>query len=246
MNDRAALVTGGARRLGAAIARGLAAQGYTIALHCRRSTAAAAALADELAAAGTACRVYEADLADRDALLGLVGRVTADFPGLALLVNNAAVFERSTVAGTEWDLFERQWQVNLRAPFFLLRDFARHAAGARITDAHVVNLLDTKIARHGSAYAAYLLAKHALAELTAMAAREFAPGIRVNGVAPGYALLPDGLAPEEQAAHDRDLVSRIPLARAGTPAEIVDAVLYLDRQQHVTGQILFVDGGMHL
>lgn len=233
----AALVTGGAVRLGRAIALALAEAGYDIALHYGSSAAAAEATAVEIRALGVECHTLQLDLADVEALPGLIERARAALPNLRVLVNSASVYTQATIAATTAAIFDQQLAVNLRAPFFLTRAFAD-----QVGEGHVVNIIDNKIAFNQHQYAAYLLAKQALAAFTRMAALEFAPRIRVNGVAPGVVLPATTRSPEYVAWR----VSGIPLRRQGDPADITGAILYLLGSDFVTGQILTVDGGESL
>jgi pteridine reductase len=230
----AALVTGGAVRLGRAIALALAGAGYDIALHYGRSAEAAVSTAEEIRALGAACHTVQADLRDAEALPGLVGAARAALPGLAALVNSASAYTQATIGATTAAIFDEQLAVNLRAPLLLTRAFAE-----QVGRGSVVNIVDNKVGFNQFQYAAYLLAKKGLAELTRMAAVEFAPAIRVNGVAPGV-VLPAGTRSEEYIAWR---VSGIPLRRQGSTDDIAGAILFLLRSPFVTGQILTVDGG---
>ncbi len=230
----AALVTGGAVRLGRAIALALAAAGYDIALHYGRSADAAAQTAEEIRALGVACHSFGVDLRDADALPGLLGDALAAFPGLQVLVNSASAYTQASIGATTPAIFDEQLAVNLRAPFLLTQAFA-----AQVGRGHVVNIIDNKVGFNQHQYAAYLLAKKSLAEFTRMAAVELAPAIQVNGVSPGV-VLPAGTRSEEYIAWR---VSGIPLRRQGAVEDITGAILYLLRSPFVTGQILTVDGG---
>lgn len=230
----AALVTGGAVRLGRAIALALAGAGYDIALHYGRSAEAAAATAAAIRALGVACEPIAHDLADAGGLPGVVERARAALPGLAVLVNSASAYTQATIAATTPATFDQQLAVNLRAPFFLTRAFAD-----QVGRGHIVNIIDNKVAFHQHEYAAYLLAKKALADLTQMAALELAPRIQVNGVAPGV-VLPAGTRSPEYIAWR---VGGIPLRRQGDVGDITGAILFLLASPFITGQILTVDGG---
>jgi NAD(P)-dependent dehydrogenase (short-subunit alcohol dehydrogenase family) len=229
-----ALVTGGAVRLGRAIALALAGAGYDIALHYGRSAEAAEATAAEIRALGVACHPLSVDLADVAALPGLVEGARAALPNLSVLVNSASAYGQATIAATTAELFDQQLAVNLRAPFFLTQAFA-----AQLGAGHVINIIDNKVGFNQFQYAAYLLAKKSLVEFTRMAAVELAPNVRVNGVAPGV-VLPAGTRSPEYIAWR---VSGIPLRRQGETGDITGAILYLLGSAFVTGQILTVDGG---
>jgi NAD(P)-dependent dehydrogenase (short-subunit alcohol dehydrogenase family) len=232
-----ALVTGGAKRLGRAIVLALAERGWDIALHYGRSEGAARRTAAEVESRGRACRLFQADLARFDQVTALVPAVARQCPDLGVLVNSASIFEPGGLLETTPDLYDRHFDINFRAPFFLSRDFARHAKAGVI-----VNLLDQRITRHEGGHLVYTLTKKALAALTEMAARELAPRIRVSGVCPGPILPPTG---KDEAYLER-MVSRVPLGRAGTPEEVARAVVFLVENEYVTGQLLFVDGGEHI
>jgi pteridine reductase len=234
---RAALVTGGAIRLGQAIAVSLAAAGYDIALHYHSSTGPAEATAEEIQALGVDCVPFQHDLRDADSLPDFMRRVYARFPRLSVLVNSASGYESGTIQETTPDTFNTQIAVNLRAPFFLMQAFA-----ATVQQGNIINIIDNKIGFNQYHYAAYLLSKKALADLTQMAALEFAPRIRVNGVAPGV-VLPAESRPADYIAWR---VRGIPLKRQGDPVHITQTIRYLLDNAFVTGQIIVVDGGENI
>jgi NAD(P)-dependent dehydrogenase (short-subunit alcohol dehydrogenase family) len=237
--SRLALVTGGCRRIGGAIAARLAREGHDLAIHGSGDPedALAAALADT----GVAWHRFEADLADPTAVDGLFADATAQF-GRApdILVNNASRFEHDTPETIGHAALAAHQAVNVAAPAVL----ARHVAAAARADrpAVVVNILDQRIAEPNGDQLSYTLSKLALADLTRILARSFAPHTRVTGVAPGLTL-PTGEYREGQMER---VAGTMPLHRLATPAEIADAVAWLVAAPSVTGQILFVDGGAHL
>ena len=235
--NRAALVTGAARRIGREISLRLAEEGWDVVLHYSSSHEEAERTAGQIRGNGVACHLLQADLADSKRVVEIIPAALSLAPGLELLVNNASIFERSPIAETDIALYERHMAVNLRAPFFLIRDFA-----SLCKKGQVLNLLDTRIVRNESAYAAYTLTKKSLAELTRMAAREFAPSIRVNAVAPGLILPPEG---GDTDTFER-MAARIPLERGGDPKQIADAAIFLAGSEFITGQVIHVDGGEHL
>ena len=234
-----ALVTGGARRVGAQIVRHLHAAGATVAIHCHRSGAAAAALAAELNAqrAGSAL-VCQADVLQVAALRNLVADVAARAGGLSILVNNASTFYPTPLA----TVTEAQWRdlmgTNLAAPLFLAQ-----AAAAELRRAHglIVNIADIHGLRPLPDYLVYSTAKAALIHLTRGLARELAPEVRVNAIAPGPVLWPEsGL----DAAQKQEIISRTLLQRAGSPDDVARAVRFFATDApFVTGQVLSVDGG---
>jgi pteridine reductase len=240
---RVVLVTGAARRIGAAIARALHGAGATLALHHRGSAAEAETLAAGLNATrpdSAAC--FAADLGTAAACAQLVTQVTARYGRLDGLVNNASSFfptPLGTVGEAEWD---RLMASNLKAPFFLAQAAAPWLA--RTSGGAIVNIADIHAERPLKGYPVYCAAKAGLVMLTRALARELAPGVRVNAVAPGAILWPE---PTPDAATQATILARIPLACTGRPEDIAGAVLYLlGAAPYVTGQVLAVDGGRTL
>jgi pteridine reductase len=236
------LVTGGARRVGAAIVRRLHAAGCVVAIHYRRSAGEADALAGELnaARAGSAA-TFAAALEDDDALPVLVGSVVERFGRLDGLVNNASAFYPTPVGTTTPAHWDDLFAANARAPFFLAQAATpalREAKGA------IVNIVDIYAERPLAGHVVYSMAKASLAMLTFALAKDLAPDIRVNAVAPGAILWPESGKPEEAA---ENLIAKTPLARKGEPADVAEAVrwLLLDAR-YTTGQVVRVDGGRAL
>jgi len=238
--DRVALVTGGARRIGAAIVRSLAQSGYAVVIHANRSVVEAEALCAEIGAAGGRAAVIAADLADRDAVGGLVGAAVAAMGPLTLLVNNAGEFETDVFGALDRRRVERQFAVNLWAPLFLAQTFA--AQTRRRDDASIINILDQRVFRPTPRFFSYTLSKSALHTATTTLAQALAPHIRVNGVAPGPTL-PSPRQDAEAFARQAQLV---PLGRGPSPEDIAAAVLYLAQAGGVTGVTIAVDGGQHI
>ncbi|MCP8937023.1 SDR family oxidoreductase [Alsobacter sp. SYSU M60028] len=236
----AALVTGAAKRIGAAIARRLAAAGYAVAIHCRDSRAEADALAEEIARQGGRAAVVAGDLAEPSACARVVAEAAAALGGLDLLVNNASLFLPDTLADVEPGLWDRHFAVNARAPVLLAQAFAAQAGGR--SDPSIVNIVDQRVLRLTPQFFSYTLSKAALHAATVTMAQALAPSVRVNAVGPGptAANIHDG---EEGLARE---AAGVPLARAVDPAEIAEAVLYLARARSVTGQLLAVDAGQHI
>jgi NAD(P)-dependent dehydrogenase (short-subunit alcohol dehydrogenase family) len=231
------LVSVSSRGIGRSIALALAADGANVVVHYRRSVADADELCARIASLGVRAWRLRADFEDPSDTATLVERAVGLAGRLDVLVNNASVFGRSTLADLSFEGLVDSLRVNAWAPFVLARDFA-----ARTRQGSIVNLLDARLRDYDLRHAAYILAKHALASLTRMAALEWAPGVRVNGVAPGPILPPPG-----GDEHDLDaLAAALPLRRHGDPRDIADAVLFLIRSEFITGEILYVDGGRHL
>ena len=234
---RAALITGSARRIGAAIARVLAREGYALALHANRSRGEAEKLAAEIAAAGGRARVVLADLADPKAVDGLIAAAAAIGP-LTLLVNNAGEFEPDEIETLRRDGFERTMAVNLAAPLFLAQGFAAQAGEG----ASIVNVLDQRVLKPTPRFFSYTLAKSALYTATTTLAQALAPRVRVNAVAPGPTLP----SPRQSATEFAQQAAALPLQRGPTPEDIAAAVVYLAQARSVTGVTIAVDGGQHL
>lgn len=243
-----ALVTGGARRVGASIVRALAQAGYRVWIHHHASQAAARTLAQDLGAARAV--PIRCDLSDpraRGALVDAVAGPAGPFGGrLDLLVNNAASFERGAFERRTDDDLRRVLELNLVAPLSLVRgllsalrpspDAERRTAGC------VVNILDLGALAPWPGYVDHCAAKAGLANATRALAAALAP-VRVNAVAPGTVLWPDDPAFAPGTAARRRIEARIPLRRAGTPEDVARALLYLAQAPYVTGEIHVVDGG---
>ncbi len=236
-----ALVTGGCRRLGAAIAVALAEAGYDLALHSSPASMPEPGLAKRLDKAGAAWRHFTADLSDETAVAGLVPAVEAAFGRApALLVNNAARFEYDSPDSATHQGLLAHYAVNCAAPVLLAGAVAAKAGPDH--PAAIVNILDQRIAAPHADQFSYTLSKLALSEATTILARQFAPHVRVSAVAPGLTLP----TVDYEASQMAGAAERMPLGLLPDPAEIAEAVVYLARARAVTGQILFVDGGAHL
>lgn len=244
MQGGAVLVTGAARRIGAAIARRLHAAGMSTVLHCHRSRAEADRLCDELnALRARSCAVVQHDLLDVDGLAALVERAAAAFGRLDALVNNASSFYQTPIGSISAAQWDELMGSNLRAPLFLSQAAAPWLARSR---GAIVNIVDIHAERPLKDFVVYSVAKAGLAGLTRSLAIELAPGVRVNGVAPGSIVWPEQGAHFPAAEKER-IVAQTPLARVGGPEDIAGAVKYLLLDApFVTGQILAVDGGRSL
>ena len=237
-----ALITGSARRIGAAIARRLHAEGYDLALHYRDSAADMQALVDELEEKRNgSVLALQADLAEFDRLPELVAHTVGRFGRLDALVNNASAFQPTPVGTTTPQQWDDLFASNARAPFFLAQAAAPHL---KASHGAIVNLVDIYAERPLAGHTVYCMAKAALLMATQSLALELAPEVRVNAVAPGAILWPDGGKSEEAKA---SMLARTPLARIGDVDEIAEAVRWLLRDaRYTTGQVLRVDGGRML
>jgi len=235
-HNGAALVTGAGRRIGAAISRALFGAGYAVVLHARiRSDAEP--LAEEIAAAGGRVHIVLANLADPDAVRGLV-KAAAVFGPLALLVNNASTFEADDIATLERSRFDHTFAVNLAAPLFLSQAFAALAGEG----AAIVNIVDQRVFKPTPLFLSYALSKSALHTATTTLAQALAPKVRVNAVAPGPTLP----SPRQTDAQFAEQAAALPLKKGPTPEDIAAAVLYLAQAKSVTGATIAVDGGQHI
>lgn len=235
--SRAALITGGAQRIGKEIALFLFKKHYKIALHYNKSKEAAEEVAQYINKNGGECFLFQCDLCNAASYAGLISEVFDTFQGCVLLINNASVFERAHFHETDEEGFDRQFNINFKAPFFLSRHFAKHCG-----EGHIINLLDTKVSRNHAPYFVYSLTKKALLEFTKLAAVELGPKIRVNGICPGLILPPAGSKEESF----KRMGEKIPLRTTGNPDYITSAVEFLLDNPFITGECLFVDGGENL
>lgn len=240
--DSVALITGAARRIGAEIAATLHGAGYCVAVHYRSSSDDAERLVEQLNGdRPDSARAFQADLLDTEGLPALVERVVDWKSRLDLLVNNASSFYPTPVGTISEDQWDDLVGSNFKAPLFLSQAAAPQLAAA---GGSIVNLVDIHAIRPLRDHPVYGPAKAALAMLTRSLAKDLAPDVRVNGVAPGAILWPeDGL---DDGARD-SILRQVPLGRTGQPADIASCVLYLARDAgYVTGQIVAVDGGRSL
>ena len=239
LSDRTVLITGGARRVGAAIARRAHAAGARIAIHYRRSGVQASALAAEFnaARAGSAI-VIAADLLDTRALAGIVDATLAAFGRLDVLVNNASSFYPTPVGTITTEQWDDLLGTNLRAPLFLSQ---AAVPALTTTGGLILNLIDIHGYRPLKRHPVYCAAKAGLIMLTQSLARELGPSIRVNGIAPGPVLWPESPMDE---SHKATIVERTALKRIGTPEDVArTALFFMTDAPFITGQILAVDGG---
>lgn len=235
-----ALITGGCRRLGAAISARLASDGYALALHASETPEPESGLRDAIEQAGVQWRGIAADLSDPVQAEYLVDAVADEFGSAPrLLVNNAAQFGDDRLENVGMDDLISHYAVNCAAPVMLARSFAIQR---RKGSAAIVNILDQRLANPHGDQLSYTLSKQALAGLTDILARELAPDIRVNAVAPGLTI---PTAEYDDAMLERTRES-MPLKALPAPAQIADAVAWLAQSDAVTGQTIFVDGGAHL
>lgn len=236
---RVTLVTGGARRLGAAIVRGFARRGDAIVLHHGASPTEAEGLAAELVAAGTPVHVVQADLREPAAPAYVVNQAMQHFGQLDVVVSSASVMVNHALDEVTADEWDKVCDINLRAPFFLSQEAARvmqpgssiiHMCDHLASEARFPHLIPHQATKAG------------VANLVRTLAGALAPHIRVNGLAPGLVLKPNGFSDERVTSFLRD----VPMARSGTPEDVVHAIMFLVDASYITGTVVPVDGGRHL
>lgn len=237
---RVALVTGAGRRLGRAIALGMAHAGWDVAVHYRASGAEANAVVAEILALGRRAVALHCELADEAAVRELVPRAVAALGALHCVVNSASLFDYDSATDFSMAKLDAHMRANVGAPLLLAQ--ALHAATPEGQQAAVINLLDQKLYNLNPDFLSYTLSKAALHTATTMLAQQLAPKLRVVGVAPGLTMV----SGDQTEAGFANAHQQTPLGRSSTPQDIVDAVLYAASARAVTGTTLLVDGGQHL
>lgn len=237
LKGKTALVTGAAKRMGAAVSLALAKAGVNVVIHYRNSREAAESVAKEARAGGVQAWPIAADLAAPHEAEALFDRVLRTAGPIAFLINNASIFPEQRFLEFTAEELHASINVNALAPLLLARCFA-----AQGREGAIVNFLDSRIADYDRQHVPYHLSKRMLFSLTRMMALEFAPRIRVNAVAPGLVLPPEG----KDISYLEALKDTDPLRSYGSTADVCEAVLFLLRSGFVTGQVIFVDGGRHL
>jgi len=240
LNGKVAIVTGGAVRLGKALALALAEHGARLVIHYGSSAGPAQKTVTEIKAMGSDALAIQADLSQSGEAPSIVERAVAHFGQVDILVNSAAIFEPGHWDDTTEANWDRHFAINLKSPFFLSQAFAAHVGPERA--GHIVNIADWRGVRPGTDHVAYTLTKAALIAMTKSLALALAPNIQVNAIAPGMILPPPG---EDQSYLERK-AGKIPAQRVGSPEEIAKALIFLLRSDFVTGDLIFVTGGEHL
>ncbi len=231
------LVTGAAKRIGKAICLSLSSLGFSIALHYYHSSREAEKLTETIKKKGGKCQLFQCDLSSNEQTSHLISNVLKKFPNLNLLINNASLFEPSTIKDSNTATLRKHFAVNFDAPYILTAQFAK-----KCKKGHIINILDTHIVNHATRYTSYLLSKKALCELTKISAVELAPNIRVNAISPGL-ILPSAKAKSDYLQR---LTKKIPLQKRGNARHITCSIAFLLNNPYLTGQIIFNDGGEHL
>ena len=246
----AALVTGGAARLGRAMALELADMGHDVVIHYAGSSQDAETTASDVRTKGVKAATVEADLLDRTAVAGLVDAASEAIGGpLGVLVNNASIFEYDTIDSATPDSWDRHLGSNLYAPLFLSQAFAAQVAGGAtgnngepVASAAIINMIDQRVRKLTPEFMTYTVAKYGLWGLTQTMARALAPDIRVNGIGPGPTLK----GARQSDAHFAAQRANTLLGRGADPGDIQAALRFVLTSQSLTGQLLCIDGGQHL
>ncbi len=237
LSGKTALITGAAKRIGRAMALSLAQNGVRIVVHYSRSEEEAAVLCKEIEGFGVSAWGVKGDLVDPGQTETVFKEAVERAGAVDILINNASVFDVETI----WQMTDESLCRNMRIHTMAALILSKGLAG-QARPGHIINLLDTRVVSYDKDHAAYHLSKRSLLTLTRILALELAPKIAVNAVAPGL-ILPSALQDE---SYLEKLAPTTPLQRHGSPADVVDAVLFLLRSRFITGQIIYVDGGYHM
>jgi len=235
-----ALVTGGARRIGGAISRDLAADGWNVAVHFQDSAEEADSVVKDIRAGGGNAVAIQAELSQDDKSKALINEATNQIGALTCLINNASVFESDTIETATPKSWNRHLQTNLQAPFFLTQRFAELLPKGGT--GNIINLLDQRVWNLTPYFVSYTVSKSGLWTLTQSLALALAPRIRVNGIGPGPALP----SPRQSAQQFAEQCAKTPLICGTTPEEICGAVRFILSSPSMTGQMIALDGGQHL
>jgi NAD(P)-dependent dehydrogenase (short-subunit alcohol dehydrogenase family) len=237
-NGKSAIVTGAAKRVGREIALALAKRRYNIGLHFNSSQSDADATKADIEKLGVKCALLKCDLNDQQATAKLVGNAVTQLPGVSVLINNASMFEGKPLLSTTVDDLERNFAVHVRAPFILTQEFARQCR-----EGNVINIVDMMVVKNNVDYFAYSLSKKSLFNFTQLAAKALAPSIRVNAIAPGSTMHP---VDESDLEYMTKRAEQVPLKMQGGPQYVIAGIEYLLDNPFVTGECLFIDGGVHI
>ncbi len=245
LREKRVLITGGAIRIGRAISETLAAAGCHLAIQYRNAETEALDLANQFAKCDVNVTTIQADLMNMCEVEALVPEAAQRLGGLDILINNAAVFHKTSLLGSSPDVLQADLAVNALAPIQLMRCFAqlqRETSPQAWPEASIVNLLDRRVAGIEKGALPYALSKNMLRDATQIAALELGPQIAVNAVAPGPILPPPGKGVD----YLNDQAGPMVLAQRPTPVDIANAVRFLLEADGITGQVIFVDSGQHL
>jgi pteridine reductase len=233
---KVALITGGAVRIGRAIALGLAETGFDVVVNYHTSQAEARTVEGRVRELGARCLVAAGDVSDAEAVAAIAQQVEETYGRLDLLVNNASIFGKGPLLEVEDEDWDRVMEVNLKAPFLMVKAVAPLL---KATGGSVVNLVDLGAFQPWVEHSHHAVSKAGLLHLTRVMARALAPQVRVNAIAPGAVMLP-GDYDEDARRRSRD---RSALGTLGSPEDVVRTVLFLERSRFITGEVVIVDGG---
>lgn len=239
VNHKTAFITGGAQRIGAHIALNLAKSGYNIILHYHHSSRKAHTLKDKINSFNRSCFIYSADLSDETSTLSMIEALKNKFSTIDLIINNAATYHSDSLIDLDDHEFSLQMHTNFKAPMLISKHFKSDD-----NPNHIINMLDKKITTIDQKRFSYWMSKKSLEQFTYYAACMLAPHTRVNAIAPGLMMQPVNQTYSEDTLEEKR--NKTPLQRLGNPDDIVNGILALESLTFTTGQVLFIDGGMHL
>ncbi|MEO5377522.1 MAG: SDR family oxidoreductase [Magnetococcus sp. DMHC-6] len=243
-----ALITGGRRRIGAECAKRLASHRVAVAIHSQRANPEVEELCNQIRKKGGSAEPIYCDLAKPNKVIEMFQKTRNLLGPVHILINNAAIFETGLLQDTSLDHWNRHLVINCTSPFLLMQAMAQqmelqlHKNESNLPWGKIINLLDRRILRPQPGHLAYTAAKTALWAVTQMAAKELAPVMTVNAIGPGPILPAKG----SETLAFQNIVAATPMGRAGSPAEIADAMIFLLEHDYITGEMLCVDGGEHL
>jgi NAD(P)-dependent dehydrogenase (short-subunit alcohol dehydrogenase family) len=241
LKGKTALITGGATRIGQALALALAGTGVNIVIHYRSSAGQARETAREVEEKGQKAWLLQADLAETATIETLIDQAVQQAGPIDFLINSASIFPANTLFETEVKDYLDNIQVNALAPFLLSRAFFKQNRPGQI-----INFLDTRILDYDKQHVAYHVSKRLLYTFTRMMSLEFAPRVQVNAIAPGVILAPPHMASDDSEAYLTKMKATNPLQRIGTTEEVALTALFLLTSDFITGQVIYIDGGRHL
>lgn len=237
LKGKTALVTGGAKRLGKTCSLAMAAEGADIILHYNSSKNEAEKTALEIKSLGSDCRLIQQDLSNPESIAAFTDKIISETENIDILINSASIFPSESFNEITFESIMQNIQINALSPFLLGKKLAEKT---KLTD--IINFLDSRITGPDPKHSSYHLSKRMLYTMTKMMAESLAPDIRVNAIAPGPVLPPD----DKSIDYFKKLKHLNPLHKTGTPEDISEALLFLLKSSFTTGQVLFIDGGMHL
>ncbi len=234
IKNKRVLVTGGAIRIGSHICRSLNKHGASLIIHYNTSQIEAEKLFKELGGAERGHILVKGDFSD----VSCVDAFFEDFGKVDVLINNASTFKRRKLLDEDTTFSMEQFQVNFWTPLSLMKQFKKQ----QLKNSLIINILDSEVSKSSNISGSYILSKKSLAEATRLAALQWAPNVRVNAVAPGIVIPPKGM---EKSKMEKSIRS-IPQGRSVAIKEIVSTCMFLIDNESVTGEVIYVDGGLHL